>query len=106
MTEKEEHLILLDEEGKEHNFEVIDILEVSDNEYAILLPVEEESDADSESQDDDAIIFRIVDEGDDKQTLLAVEDDNEWEQVAAAWEEKIKEIEEEGFDLEDEEEVE
>ena len=104
MTKEEEHLTLLDEDGQEHSFEVIDILQVNESDYAILLPVEGEE-LNSEGEDDEAIIFRIVDEGDENQTLMAVEDEGEWEQVAAAWEDKVREIEAENQEeAEDEEE--
>ena len=104
MTKEEEHLTLLDEDGKEHSYEVVDILQVNESDYAILLPVEGEE-LNSEGEDDEAIIFRIVDEGDENQTLMAVEDEGEWEQVAAAWEDKVREIEAENQEeAEDEEE--
>ena len=41
--EQDEVITLVDEEGAEHDFAVIDIIEVDDSEYAILLPVEEEN---------------------------------------------------------------
>lgn len=106
MSKQDEVLTLLDEEGKEHSFEVIDILQVNENDYAILLPLEEERELDSELGEDEAIIFRIVDEGEENQTLMAVEDEEEWELVALAWEEKMKEMDEDEDDgyLEDEEE--
>ena len=106
MSKQDEVLTLLDEEGKEHSFEVIDILQVNENDYAILLPLEDERELDSELGEDEAIIFRIVDEGEENQTLMAVEDEEEWELVASAWEEKMKEMDEDEDDgyLEDEEE--
>lgn len=48
---EDEVLTLIDENGEERNFTVIDILEVEGTEYAILLPVDEES--------DEAIILRF-----------------------------------------------
>ncbi len=107
MSKQDEVLTLLDEEGSEHSFEVIDILQVNENDYAILLPLEEEKELNSQIGEDEAIIFRIVDECEENQTLMAVEDDDEWELVASAWEEKVKEMDDEEDDayLEDEEEV-
>lgn len=107
MEHKDEVLTLVDEEGSEHSFEVIDILQVSDREYAILLPLDAEKAMDPEEEEDMAIIFRIVDEGEESQTLMAVEDEEEWEEVASAWEERVREFdgeeEDEAF-LDDEEE--
>jgi uncharacterized protein YrzB (UPF0473 family) len=106
LSKQDEVLTLLDEEGSEHSFEVIDILQVNENDYAILLPLEEEKELNSQIGEDEAIIFRIVDEGEENQTLMAVEDEDEWELVASAWEEKVKEMDDEEDDayLEDEEE--
>jgi putative holliday junction resolvase len=111
LDHKEEILTLLDEDGIEHSFEVIDILQVNERDYAILLPLDAGQTMDSEARDDEAIIFRIEEEGEENQTLMAVEDEEEWEQVAAAWEERVREWDDEDEDededgvyLEDEEE--
>ena len=104
MSNQDDVLTLLDEEGGEHNFEVIDILKVNKHEYAILLPMEAEEGGDLDVEEGEAIIFRIVDEGDENQTLMAVEDEEEWKQVASAWEEKARDEIEDETHLEDEEE--
>ncbi|MBS4023188.1 MAG: DUF1292 domain-containing protein [Dethiobacter sp.] len=103
MTEQNDLVTLVDEEGKEHNFVLLDILNVNDNDYAILLPTEPEF-ANSEPGGDEAIIFRIV-ETEEEHTLLAVEDEEEWETVAKAWEE-INYDDGEEYDEDDEEEEE
>lgn len=81
MAEQEEVITLIDEEGAEHDFMVIDIIEVDGSEYAILLPVEEES--------EEAIILKITYDDDGNELLVDIEEDEEWEKVADAWEEKI-----------------
>lgn len=88
VSEREDVLTLVDEEGNEHLFSVIDLLKLEEREYAILLPLEQEG----ESSGDEAIIFRVV-EDEQGQALLAVEDEDEWEEVASAWEEKASEME-------------
>ncbi len=87
MTERENTIVLTDEEGNEQEFEVIDLLEVDDSEYAILLPVDEE--------DDQAMIFRIDVDENGEDILVEVEDDDEWERVAQYWEELMGEEPEE-----------
>ena len=52
---EEEVLTLIDENGEERDFAVIDIVEVDGMEYAILLPVEE----DGGEESDEAIILRF-----------------------------------------------
>ena len=85
MTEPEEVITLVDEEGAEHDFTVIDIIEVDGSEYAILLPVEEEN--------DEAIILKFAHDDDGNELLVDIEDDEEWEKVADAWEEMLAEEE-------------
>lgn len=85
VTEPEEVITLVDEEGAEHDFTVIDIIEVDGSEYAILLPVEEEN--------DEAIILKFAHDDDGNELLVDIEDDEEWEKVADAWEEMLAEEE-------------
>ncbi|MGF7185385.1 uncharacterized protein YrzB (UPF0473 family) [Desulfitispora alkaliphila] len=86
MTEENQDIITLeDEEGTEHQFSVLDIIEVEQKEYAILLPVEEDE------EDDEAIILRIDTDDSGNEVLHSIEEDDEWEKVAAAWESKISE---------------
>jgi uncharacterized protein YrzB (UPF0473 family) len=100
MTEQNEMITLVDEEGQEHSFTLLDILNVNDKEYAILLPTDPGF-IDSEADGQEAIIFRIV-ETEEEHTLLAVEDEAEWEAVAKAWEEM--ELSDDDYEEEDEEE--
>ncbi len=87
MPDNEEIITLVDEEGEEHEFAFIDIIKVDDSEYAILLPVEEEN--------DEAIILKFTRDDDGNELLIDIEDDEEWEKVADAWEEMLVEEEEE-----------
>ena len=66
---------LLDEDGVEHEFSVVDVLEVDQRRYAVLQPVVggEESET--------AVIFRMEDD-----TLVTIEDDAEFERVRQAFE--------------------
>jgi uncharacterized protein YrzB (UPF0473 family) len=94
MTELRDDIVtLLDEEGQEHSFMVLDIILVNEIEYAIMVPAEEGL-TDTESEEQEAIIFRI-DETDGEQALVVVEDDDEWDVVAAAWEKMVDEDDEE-----------
>jgi len=87
LTEEDEVVTLVDEEGAEHDFTVIDIIEVEGAEYAIMLPVDEEN--------NEAIILKFSKDEDDNELLVDIEDDEEWEKVSDAWEEMIAEEEEE-----------
>jgi uncharacterized protein YrzB (UPF0473 family) len=85
LTEAEEVVTLVDEEGEEHDFTVIDIIEVDGSEYAILLPVDEES--------NEAIILKFTQDEEGNELLVDIEDDEEWEKVSDAWEEMMAEEE-------------
>jgi uncharacterized protein YrzB (UPF0473 family) len=99
----EDHVILTDEDGKEHTFEVVDVIEVESKEYAILAPAEgEEEEIDPSGE---AMIFRIDHDGEGEQILVEIEDDDEWERVAAEYDRLVEEEEDEE-EFEDEEESE
>jgi len=82
---RRETISLVDDQGQEHEFDLVDVIEVAQQRYAILQPAGEES---------DAVIFRMEDD----ETLFAVEDEEEFERVAAALEETGESDEDEGTD--------
>ncbi len=102
MEERNEVLTLVDEEGKEHLFSIVDLIVVEEKEYAILLPFEKAEETDGTA--DEAVIFRVL-QDEQGQMLMVVEDDQEWENVATAWEERGGEADEdmhvEEMDIED-----
>lgn len=83
-------IVLNDEEGNEVEFEFLDIVELDEKEYVILLPVEE-------IENGEVVIFRIEGEGDDE-TYFGLDDEAEAERVFQAFKEKAKD----DFDFVDE----
>jgi len=71
----EDVITLLDEDGVEHEFSVVDVLEVDQRRYAVLQPVVGGEESES------AVIFRMEDD-----TLITIEDDAEFERVRQAFE--------------------
>jgi uncharacterized protein YrzB (UPF0473 family) len=71
----EDLITLLDEDGVEHEFSLVEVLEVDERRYAVLQPVA----AGEESET--AVIFRMEDD-----TLITIEDDAEFERVRQAFE--------------------
>ena len=54
---------LLDEEGKEHEFEIVDALELDDRQYLALVPLYDESQAAEALEDSgELVILRVSDE--------------------------------------------
>jgi uncharacterized protein YrzB (UPF0473 family) len=73
--EEDEVIVLTDDDGQEHEFNLIDTLTVDDKEYAVLQPADEE----------EAIILRFGIDEDGDEVLYDIENDEEWEKVADAW---------------------
>jgi uncharacterized protein YrzB (UPF0473 family) len=92
MEEAFDVVVLNDDDGNEHEFMHLATLEVDGNTYFVLLPVEETEDDDEEAE---AIILKLGKDENGEDTLMDIEDDEEWEKVAAAWEEMEEEYEEE-----------
>ena len=81
MTDEEldDVLILIDEEDQEHPFQMIDMVEVDGNKYAVLVPLEEDA------EEDEAIILTIAEDENGEEVLYDIEDDEEWEKVVDIW---------------------
>lgn len=67
------------DDGTELNCVVLDIFTVDNKEYIALQPEEGE-------EDDNVFLYRFIQEGDDEPELLNIEDDDEFEAVADAFE--------------------
>ena len=80
-------VVLVDEEGEEHSFEMLDIIELDGNEYAILRPLDDEMDDEDEPE---AVILKIETDENGEEVLTDIEDDDEWEKVADAWQEAME----------------
>ncbi|HEU4964785.1 MAG TPA: DUF1292 domain-containing protein [Bacilli bacterium] len=79
-VESNQILTLTDEEGNDHEFEVIQVLEIEDKTYTILMPAEENS-----NDEDEAIILRMDKDGEGNDILSYIEDDAEWDMVAEVY---------------------
>lgn len=71
-------ITLTDEEGKETEFEVITKLDIEDKEYVVVVPKNEEV--------DEAIALRIDNDDKGEEVLVPVEEDEEFNMVAEAYE--------------------
>lgn len=81
MQNENEAIVLVDEDGNEHTFVIVDVVMVDDNRYALLEPVDGDED-----EEDGAYLFRL-ETVDGAERLVVVEDDEEFERVVAALEE-------------------
>ena len=88
---------IVDEDGKEHVFEELDRIETDNGKYVALLPLPESPDKITE-QDNELIILKVMDD-DGEVYLCPIEDDEEFNEVGQAFEERLSEM----FDFEEEE---
>lgn len=86
MDEELDNLITLnDEDGNEVKFEFLDLIEYGGEEYVILLPAEEEDDA------DEVVILKVEDtESEDEESYVGVEDQEILNAVFSIFKEKFK----------------
>ena len=75
-------LVLQDQDGKDAEFKFLDIVEVDDKQYVILLPVEN-------IESGEIVIFRIDGEGQDE-TYVGVKSEEEAEKVFNIFKEQAK----------------
>lgn len=78
MSEKEEKQLIetVDDEGNIVNFELFDIVEFEEKEYALLIPAESEDDEETE-----VVLMRLTKDGDDY-LFEAIENDEEFDKVS------------------------
>lgn len=87
MEEELDNIIVLnDENGEEVQFEFLDLIELDDEEYVVLLPVEEEEDSEGE-----VVILKVEDtESDDEESYVSVDDEEILNKVFEIFKEKFK----------------
>jgi len=83
-------VVLNDDEGNEHEFMVLSTINMDENTYYVLLPLEETEEETEEEAD--AIILKLGVDENGEEMLFDIEDDEEWEKVADAWEEMEDEL--------------
>lgn len=92
-------MTLLDDEGNEHQFEVIDSLELDDERYMALVPVFDEAEELLEDSGE-LVILKVVEE-DGEEFLEAIETEEEFNKVSAIFMERL----EDEFDIIDSDET-
>lgn len=75
MTEERQLIETVDENGKVVNFELFDIVEFEEKEYALLLP------ADSNDDMDEVVLMKLSKDG-EAYVFEVIEDDEEFDKVA------------------------
>ncbi len=78
---EESTITLTDEDGKETNFEVIGTFEVDNNQYIALIPVD--------GEEDECVLLKISTDENGEEMLITIDDDEEFEKAAAAFEDEF-----------------
>ena len=81
-------VVLNDEEGNEVQFEFLDLVELDDEEYVVLLPVTEEG----EEEEGEGVILKLedTDEDSEEESYVGVEDEEILNKVFEIFKEKYK----------------
>lgn len=74
MSNEDQIIETLDENGNVVKFELYDIVEVDEKEYALLLPVEDE-------ENDEIVLMKLTKDG-DEYLFETIDDDAEFDKVA------------------------
>ena len=81
-------IILNDEEGNEVKFEFLDLVELDNEEYVVLLPVT----AEGEEEEGEVVILKVEDTDDDsdEESYVSIEDEDTLNKVFEIFKEKFK----------------
>lgn len=88
-NEDDNIVILNDEEGNEVKFEFLDLIELDDEEYVVLLPVT----AEGEEDEGEVVILKVEDTDDeesDEESYVSVDDEETLNKVFEIFKEKFK----------------
>lgn len=80
---------LVDEKGKETEFEIVDSLVTENNEYFALIPTETPENL--ASDDGELVILKVVEE-DGEEFLEPIEDDEEFEEISEIFIDRLEEL--------------
>ena len=82
-------IILNDEDGNEVKFEFLDLVELDDEEYVVLLPIAE----DGEEEEGEVVILKVEDSDDEdleEESYVSIEDEEVLNKVFEIFKEKFK----------------
>lgn len=106
MSEETNILTLVDEEGKEHRFVLLNVVEMEGKKYAVMVPdetgdghIHDHDHACEEcGSDEEAVVFRIETDENGDEILVDIEDDEEFAKICDLLDEMMLEEDEEAGD--------
>lgn len=81
---EENIVVLVDEEGNELEHEIVFTFSFEEREYAVLLPLDDS---------DEAVVYRMQETENDEFLFEFIEDDDEFDRVAQAYEDLLDQME-------------
>lgn len=79
--ERDDIVVLVDENGNEVEFEHLDTIGMNGNEYVVLLPLEDDEESDGEQGVDEVVILRIDHGEDGEDSFVTIDDEDELDSV-------------------------
>jgi len=93
-------ITLVDEEGHEHRFNLLNIVELEGAKYAVMVPELQDS---ATEEEEEAVIFRIETDEHGEEVLVDIEDDDEFAKVCELLDEMVEDEDEDSPEDEAEE---
>jgi len=105
MEERDDIIVMLDENGEEEEFEYLDSVELDGKEYVVLLPLDEDEEIDDEDlededyedideddlDDDDEVVILRVEHENGEEVYVNIESDDELDEVFEVFKAKMDE---------------
>ncbi len=85
--EEESKVVLLDDEGMEHEFEHLDTFEYNGEAYVVLIPTANEEEG---TEPDEVLIFRLVTDENGEEALYAIDDEAELDMAFEEFKNRMK----------------
>ncbi|MGD8400687.1 MAG: DUF1292 domain-containing protein [Bacillota bacterium] len=99
MSEENNVITLMDDDGNEHRFDLLNIVEVDDVRYAVMIPEGTDLESSEEKEEEaEAVIFRIEADEKGEEVLVDIEDDAEFEKVCDYLDQMMEEEDQENSD--------
>lgn len=88
MDYEEDVVVFVDEDGNEEEFYILDVFEMDDNRYAVLVPdtVNAELTTDDDEDGEYAYIFKVIADENGEETFIDIENEEEFQKAVSQWE--------------------
>jgi uncharacterized protein YrzB (UPF0473 family) len=105
--DRDDILVLIDEDGEEKEFEYLDTIEMNGREYVVLIPPDEETEENYNYRDEEeagVVIMRVIRGKDEEDSFESVDDEEELNSVFEEFKFRMEDDYEFDDDYEDEDE--